>query len=259
MSKAGRAQFMLFITVSIMVILLGSPMQAAVEQKSRQVLTKTNGTYLALSWGDIWSKLSRRKVPGGGRGPEEVTICAITPGRLDSTKSGIQEIWSVQPLFLWDIQGGTVQQIELLHKESEQVFWSQKIPTGQTKVIYNGKPLQPGQSYTWRLSHSPTAEMTYYQFKVMGLQNQKRALITNELTKLSEQFNKKQVSVEKIALEKANYFVQQELWSDALREIYSVPNPSAELTKMIQKISSFDYCQSVTIQNTLSEFSYKQN
>lgn len=254
MSKAGRAQFMPFITVSIMVILLGSPMQAAVEQKSRQVLTKTNGIYLTLSWGDIWSKLSRRKVPGGGRG-EEVTICAITPGRLDSTKSGIQEIWSVQPLFLWDIQGGTVQQIELLHKESEQVFWSQKIPTGQTKVIYDGKPLQPGQSYIWRLSHSPTAGMTYYQFKVMGVQ--KRALITDELAQLEKQLKKQATNAEKIALEKANYFVQQELWSDALREIYSVPNPSTELTKMIQKISSFDYCQSVLTQNTLSEFSYK--
>lgn len=256
MSKAGRAQFMLFITVSIMVILLGAPIQAAVEQKSPQVLTKTNGTYLALSWGDIWKKLSRRKVPGGGRGPEEVTICVITPGRLDSMKSGIQEIWSVQPLFLWDIQGGTVQQIDLLNKESEQVFWSQKIPPGQTKVIYDGKPLQPGQSYIWRLSYSPTAQMTYYQFKIMEIQ--KRDLITNELTKLSEQFKKQKIPVEKIALEKANYFVQQELWSDALREIYSVPNPSPELTKMIQKISSSDYCQSITTQNTFIKFSYKQ-
>lgn len=240
MSKAGRAQFMLFMTASIMIILLELPMQAAVEQKSRQVLTKTNGTYLTLSWGDIWKRLSRRKVPGGGRGSKEVTICAISPERLDSTKLGIQEIWSVQPLFLWNIQGGTVQQIELLNRESEQVFWSKKIPRGQTKVIYDGKPLQPGQSYLWRLSHSPSAGMTYYQFKVMGVQ--KRDLITNELTKLEEQLKKQRVPAEKIALEKANYFIQQELWSDALREIYSVPNPSPELTKMIQKVSSSDYC-----------------
>lgn len=245
MSKAGRVQFILFITALIMVILLGLPIQAAVKQKSRQVLTKTNGTYLALSWGDIWKKLGRRKVPGGGRGPEEVKICAIAPGRLDSTKMGIQEIWSVQPLFLWDIQGGTLQQIDLLNRESKQVFWSQKIPTGQTKVIYSGKPLQPGQSYIWRLSYSSTARMTYYQFKIMEIQ--KRDHITNDLAQLEKQLKIQRTNAEKIALEKANYFMQQELWSDALREIYSVSNPSAELTKMIQKIPSSNYCKEAKV------------
>lgn len=257
MAKFNKPPSMLFVAALIITILFALPSQSAIiNQKQTELLTKTNGTYLALSWGDIWNKLRRKKVPGGGRGPE-VTICAIAPGRLDSTKLGIQEIWSVQPLFLWDIQGGTVQQIELLDRD-EQVFWSQKIPTGQTKVIYDGKALQPGQSYIWRLSHSPTSEISYYQFKVMEIQ--KRDRITKELAQLEKQLEKQQAPAEKIALEKANYFAQQELWSDALREIYSIPNPSAELTRMIQKISSPDYCQeAITTQNTFIKFSYKQN
>lgn len=250
MAKFNRAPSTLFITTLIITILFAFPSQSTIiNQKSQQLLTKTNGTYLALSWGDIWNKLRRKKVPGGGRGP--VKICAIAPGRLDPTKLGIQEIWSNQPLFLWNIKGGTVQQIELLNRD-EQVLWSQKIPTGQTKVIYNGKPLQPSQSYIWHLSHSPTSEDGYYQFKIMDVQ--KRNRITTELAQLENKLKKQGASLEKIALEKANYFAQKELWSDALREIYSIPNPSAELTNMIPKISSSDYCQEVkTTQNTFTK------
>lgn len=252
MAKFNKAPSTLFIATLIITIIFALPSQSTIiNQKHQQLLTKTNNTYLALSWGDIWNILRRRKVPGGGRRPEE-TICAIAPGRLDSTKLGIQEIWSVQPLFLWNIQGGTVQQIELLYKENEQIFWSQKIPTGQTKFIYNGKPLQPGQSYIWHLSHSPTSEDSYYQFKVMDVQ--KRNRITTKLAQLENKLKKQGAPVEKIALEKANYFAQQELWSDALQEIYSIPNPSAELSNMIQKISSPDYCQEPkTTQNTFTK------
>jgi hypothetical protein len=49
--------------------------------------------------------------------------------------------------------------------------------------------------------------------------------------------------VEKMALEKANYFAEQELWSDALRELYSVPNPSAELKDAIAQIQAHDFCK----------------
>jgi hypothetical protein len=38
----------------------------------------------------------------------------------------------------------------------------------------------------------------------------------------------KGASAETMALEKANYFAKQELRSDALRELYSVPKPSAD-------------------------------
>lgn len=73
---------------------------------------------------------------------------------------------------------------------------------------------------------------------------QKRDRITHELMQLEERLRKEEASTEKIALEKANYFAQQELWSDALREIYAVPHPSAELNRIIQQIPSVDYCDS---------------
>lgn len=88
MTKFNRVQSVFLVTALISTVLLTLPMQAAIKQP-QQLLT-THGT-LALSWGDIWNKLRRRKVSGGGRGP----ICVIAPGELDDPvlmKKGIQEI-----------------------------------------------------------------------------------------------------------------------------------------------------------------------
>jgi hypothetical protein len=47
------------------------------------------------------------------------------------------------------------------------------------------------------------------------------------------------IAVEEIALQRANYFAQRDLWSDALQEIYSVQNPSPTLTRNAQEILSY--------------------
>jgi hypothetical protein len=43
-------------------------------------------------------------------------------------------------------------------------------------------------------------------------------------------------------IEKANHFARQELLSDALREIYSVPNPSPDLIQTFEQIQAHDFC-----------------
>lgn len=105
MSKASKMQSILFIQTFIIIVLFALPLQAVVKQKHQELLTKTNSTHLALSWGDIWNILRRKKVPGGGRGGE---ICAIAPRKLvdpdSSINKGTEEIWSVQPLFLWHVE-----------------------------------------------------------------------------------------------------------------------------------------------------------
>lgn len=68
----------------------------------------------------------------------------------------------------------------------------------------------------------------------------KRDRITAELTQLDEQF--KGASTETIALEKANFFAKEGLWSDALRELYSVAKAPADLTRAIKQIQAHDLC-----------------
>ncbi|MEB3215789.1 MAG: DUF928 domain-containing protein, partial [Nostocales cyanobacterium 94392] len=46
----------------------------------------------------------------------------------------------------------------------------------------------------------------------------------------------KGANAEKIAFTKAEYFTQKGLWSDALQQAYSVPNPSRELSQIIKDI-----------------------
>lgn len=238
MPKILRVYSMLFLS-SIIITVSGAPMQAFIKETHQQP-TEINNGYLALSWGDIWDILRRKKVAGGRRGD----ICAIAPQKLvnpNLSNSETQEVWSEYPLFLWYSRVSTEQKIELFQKGSKQVFWSRKIAPGETKVIYDGKPLQLGQSYEWKvLANIPFPVTSGATFQIMG--PKKRDRITNDLKQREQQLKKQGANPEKIALEKANYFAQQELWSDALREIYSVPNPSPELTKIIQQIPSSNYC-----------------
>jgi uncharacterized protein (DUF342 family) len=72
------------------------------------------------------------------------------------------------------------------------------------------------------------------------MDSQKRDRITAELSQLEERL--KGASAETMALEKANYFAERKLWPDALRELYSVSEPSAELRDAIEQIQAYDFC-----------------
>lgn len=241
MVKLTRVQSTLLVATLFTISLEALPIQAAIRQQPQQLLTKIQGTYLANSVGDIVNMFRRTKRPSGGRPISG--LCAIAPVNLvdPDVKQGeireIQKVWSDRPLFLWNSKGGTVQQIELFLEGSDTAFWSREIPEGATSIIYDGKPLQPGQTYEWRLNAPfPQAQPL---FRVMD--SQERASITAKLKQVEEQY--KGESAEKIAMEKADYFAQKELWSDALRELYSVPSPSAELRDAIAQIQAHDFCK----------------
>jgi hypothetical protein len=241
MVKLTRVQCLLLMAALITTSLGAAPIQAAIRQHPQQLLTEIKSNYLAISWSEIWEKLRRTKRSGGGRPISG--LCAIAPVKLveRDAKQGenreTQKVWSDRPLFLWNSKGGAVQQIELFLKESDTAFWSREIPEGATSIIYDGEPLKPGQTYEWQLTAPfPQAQPL---FRVMD--SQEREEIKVGLKQLEEQF--KGASVEKMALEKANYFAEQELWSDALRELYSVPNPSAELKDAIAQIQAHDFCK----------------
>lgn len=240
MVQFNRIQFTVFVTALLTISLSAAPIQATIRQQSHQKLTEIKDSYLALSWGDIWNIISRKKKPGGSRG-WKIKICAIAPAKLvdkdakPKITQEIQEVWSEHPLFLWNIQGGTAQRIELSFEGNENAFWSRYLD-GKTGIVYDGEPLKPGQSYEWRLA--VPYPIMQSMFRVM--ESEERNRITADLKQIEEQF--KGASAEKISLEKANYFANKELWSDALLELYSVPNPSAELTQAIKQIQDYDFC-----------------
>lgn len=239
MPKFSKLQ-LLSITALIISILSANPLSALIIQPPPR-LTNVNNNYLAISWGDIWRIITRRKKRGGGKG----SICLIAPQRLDdpvTNTEGRKEIWNLNPVFVWFVQGGNAQSIELFERGIKEPLWTKEISNGETKITYDGVALQPGKTYEWRVLAklpAPVKSITT-QFQVMN--TQERTDIAKELAQLEQRLKQQGANPEKIALEKVNYFGQKELWSDVVREIYSVPNPSPELAEIIKQIPSNNYC-----------------
>jgi hypothetical protein len=68
------------------------------------------------------------------------------------------------------------------------------------------------------------------------MEQEERDRISAELKNIENQLESASASPEVIALAKANYFADHNLWSDVLQQIYSVPEPSSELLALRQDI-----------------------
>lgn len=157
-----------------------------------------------------------------------VRLCPLSPGVV-----GINDTFSDRPLFLW--QGGNIQRVELRRPGGDQILWEQKLPPGESKVIYGATPLQIGQTYQWSLYNSANDYVSFI-FRVMG--ETQRQEIASELAEIEKALQQQNATLEQIAVAKAQYFAEKRLWSDALREIYLVENPSPALTKTAQEITN---------------------
>lgn len=163
----------------------------------------------------------RTAAPRGG-------LCAIAPKPIGTTT----QIWNTRPRFVWT---GPFKRLELRRVGSDRLLWSHTITGQQNSVLYRGDELQPGETYEWKLffsdrENSPAIATERFQV----IDGEQRDRITEELQSLNEQL--KNVSPEDKAKQRAQYFVQQQLWSDVLQEAYSVENPSPALTNMFKAL-----------------------
>ncbi|MCC5603808.1 hypothetical protein [Nostoc favosum] len=185
-----------------------------------------------LSWINIFFPASKPKPPikprkAGGRplqGNLETT-CMISPDAPEQPRV----IWSTRPLFLWE---GKVEKVAL-NKNIDTTLWSQEIKPGQNFANYTDE-LQPGETYYWVVFNENSQNQPSGNVRFQVMQAQQRQLINNELKALEEEYKGK--GSEAIALKKTQYFVQKELWSDALQQAYSVEKPSADLRKIREEI-----------------------
>lgn len=169
-------------------------------------------------------------------------VCALTPSPIGTNA----EIWSDRPLFVW--QGQTVRPIEVRLPGSKEALWRQDAPVGTRRVMYGGeKPLQPGQTYNWVVFGFRDNREHSFTFKVMDVQ--KRDRIKADLTRLEEELKNKRATPEEIALQRANFFAQRQLWSDVLQEVYSVKNPSPALEEVVKTIPQEICARKVSIPN----------
>lgn len=235
--KLKNTKSALWMTVMVIIASSALPLQAAIKQNfpTQETLNLHNRQLLALSWGEIWDKLRRKKGRRGSRGDDDKNFfCMIAPGKLEDTNSdkASLEVWSTQPVFVWQ---GEIKGIEVRHIRSNKLMWSQNVNPKTRSIIYQGEPLQAGEAYIWRETLPDKERPSRQSFRILN--KEKRDSISTELKKLEKGTNQ-----EKIVLAKIDYFEQKGLYSDVFREIYSVKNPSPELKQMIEQIESHDFC-----------------
>jgi hypothetical protein len=198
----------------------------------------------------------RPKRSGGSRsGDQENTgFCPISPQSLvekdqnnsDNMDNSPVEIWSDQPLFIWQEDQAERQAVVVYSAQGSEKIWSQEVDSEDDFIVYNdATPLQAGETYQWHLLRLDTQiqpNSAKVSFKIMDAD--KRELISQELMAIEQQFEGE--SAEKIALAKANFFVGKGLWSDALQVMFLVENPTPELQQAIDRIKSHNFCQETT-------------
>ncbi len=192
---------------------------------------------IALSWNEIWERIKRKKVAGGSRNGN---LCLVSPSQLididnNSQKNKIEKIWHQNPLFVW--QSDELKAVSL--KSENSIYWQQRVEPTQTNLFYNGKPLEPGKTYK-------VVVFNPYETKIAKIQivaPDKYEAIAAELTEIENQLKAEGADRETIALKKADYFAQLQMWSDVLWELYSIPNPSEELKETLEQLNTHNFCQ----------------
>ncbi|AKG20374.1 DUF928 domain-containing protein [Calothrix sp. 336/3] len=197
---------------------------------------------------DFWHKIFKPardpeppiKPRKGGSRPGQ-SVCLISPDVPTQTRI----IWHNQPLFIW--QNSKASQlgrteikkiaVELIDgQKSNNRLLKTQIVAGKQHIKYQGEPLKPGQTYRWLIffnqeSNSPAM---FVPFKVM--EASQRNQITTELKLLEKLHKNRGANTEAIAQAKAKYFADKGLWSDALQQAYSVPQPSSQLSQIIKDL-----------------------
>lgn len=167
-------------------------------------------------------------------------VCPIAPGNI-----GEQFIWSDRPLFIWQgkIPKSTINlyssSANFNYEQDEQLLWSETVPPNSQTVAYKGKQLQPGFTYDWEF----VASGKTYRPTFILMEQAERNAIAADLKIIENQLEVNNATAEEKAIAKADYFVNQQLWSDALQQLYSVENPSPMLTNKVQDIEQY-LCQS---------------
>ena len=162
-----------------------------------------------------------RNSPGISRGP----VCAISLSRE-------VVIWNTRPLLAW--QGRSFPTIGIREISQTAPLWSETAADTEADILqlpYAGMPLEPGSQYEWLFYFgtvsNPGSPSLWVQFQV--LEGEDRDRISAGLSELQAQLEAEGADEETIALARAEYFLENDLPSDALQAVFAVGEPSEAL------------------------------
>jgi len=170
---------------------------------------------------------------GGTRGP----ICLITPG-LRPEGMPLSEtpfVLSDRPLFVWQ---KPIARVEVRLAKTNAVVWHQALPLQSQRILYQGTPLQPGQTYqvvAFGRSNAPLNVGEDAQFTLVDASQ--RDKISRELALTEAALKEQKRSPEAIAIAKAIELSNRSLLSDAYQLLDALPMRSPELSAVLTKLS----------------------
>jgi hypothetical protein len=111
------------------------------------------------------------------------------------------------------------------------------------QLQYTGKALDPGKSYEWVFFLNETSNLPMLRVPLRVIDADAHAAIAKDLQALDAKLKAENANQNAIALQRANFFVQRGLRTDALQAMYALKIPSAELKQARQEIQK-TLCQS---------------
>ena len=163
-------------------------------------------------------------------------VCGVAPGQIDK----VFALWSDRPLFIWQSdQQVALSSLQVLHTSTDEIVWKKALAVTDQNAAYTGKPLQPGQIYTWQLSFLQAGRPQTQEYRFQVLSATQRDSIALELQRLIQPLQKSGATSETIALRQSRYFADRGLLSDALQVLATVPQPSAATQETLRSVIRF--------------------
>jgi hypothetical protein len=180
--------------------------------------------------------LQPKRGSGGSRTPGGI-ICADSP----VFKPDRPLLWTRQPLFVWT---GKAKSVRAIDATTKQIIWSKEVDAN-THQLRLDRPLAFGKRYIWQVVTNPgnDLENPTINFQIVDATQWKK--IDRELKALDRQLAQQKPDTERIALERAYYFAQKQMWGDVRETILSLPDrarQSENLTDLDAKIGELSEC-----------------
>lgn len=157
-------------------------------------------------------------------------VIGVAP--LHSKTQTVEKVWAAQPLFLWKGKAGRIQ---VRKKGAGNVLWQKSLTEKDWHIRYQGKPLQPGQTYMWELLDPDSSSVAVIvPFQVMTDAEQQQ--VDKALTRIEDQLRQQKASPETFIRQRAHYFAQRQLVSDALGEMMKVSGSAANFDQWRSQI-----------------------
>lgn len=186
--------------------------------------TQTHKPAPQNTWTTVWQQIIRRRdqeKPRTSRG----LICPVIPQLISQ-----RLIWRDRPIFVWK---GRAEMISVFDfADPQQPIWTRDLMGNDNSVVYAGKSLKPGSRYIWKAKTGTEISQVIFQ----TLEQSARDQVTAQLMQLETQLNYQKVTPEERVQQRVQFFLNQNLFLDALQELYTLPQPSPELKALREQI-----------------------